>query len=89
MNILEETVARLSIKLDYDDLRKGEVNTHGGTFVLRGKRHILIHKNLSLKEKVEVLTDILAGMDTEGVHIPPEVREKIEEARRAAEKVLS
>jgi hypothetical protein len=87
LNILEETVTRLSIKLEYDDLRKGEVNTPGGAFVLRGKKHILLHKNLSVKEKVEVLTEILAGVDTEGVHIPPEVRERIEQARRADEKL--
>jgi hypothetical protein len=83
LTILEQTVARLSIKLDYDDLRKGEVNTPGGAFVLRGKRHIIIHKNLSVKEKVEVLIEILAGLDTEGVHIPPEVRERIDQARRS------
>ncbi len=85
MNILEETAQRLSIKLDYDDLRRGEVNTPGGAFVLKGKKHILIHRNLSIKEKVDVLVEILAGMDTEGVHIPPEARERIEEARRVNE----
>ena len=74
------------MKLDYDDLRKGEVNTPGGAFVLRGKKHILVHKNLSVKEKVEVLVEILVGMDTEGVHMPPEARERIEEARRESEK---
>jgi hypothetical protein len=58
LTILEQTVTRLSIKLDYDDLRKGEVNTPGAAFILKGKRHILVHKNLSVKEKVEVLIEI-------------------------------
>jgi hypothetical protein len=84
LSILEETAARLSVKLDYDDLRRGEVNTPGAAFVLRGERHILIHRHLSTKEKVEVLTEILAGFDTEGVHLPPEVRERIDSARGAA-----
>lgn len=80
--MLEETAERLTVKLEYDDLRKGEVNTPGGTFVLKGKRHILVHKHLTLKEKIEVLTDILGDLDDiEGVHLPPEVRRKLEAAK--------
>lgn len=77
LNILEETAEKLSIKLSYDDLKKGEIATHGGIFVLRGEKRIIIHKNLSVSDKVDVLTDILSGIDTEGVHLPPEVRERI------------
>lgn len=77
LTLLEETAEKLSIKLSYEDLRKGEVNTPGGMFLLRGEKRILIHKGLSVKEKIEVLTDLLAGVDTEGVHIPPGVRKKL------------
>ncbi|MEE9614922.1 MAG: hypothetical protein V3W31_08260 [Thermodesulfobacteriota bacterium] len=81
--LLEESAEKLSIKLDYDDLRKGEVNTPGGTFLLRGERHILIHRYLSAGEKVDVLIGLLSGFDTEGVHLPPEVRERLEAARES------
>ncbi|MBI5587472.1 MAG: hypothetical protein HY889_03790 [Deltaproteobacteria bacterium] len=77
LNILEETAEKLSIKLSYEDLRKGEVATHGGIFILRGEKRIIIHKALTTGDKVDVLIDILSEVDTEGVHLPPEVREKI------------
>ncbi len=78
LNILEETVERLGIKLDYDDLKKGVVNTPGGFFLLRGSKRILAHKNLLVSEKIDLLGSILSEIDTEGVHLPPEVRERID-----------
>ncbi len=81
LNILEEAARKLAVRVDYEDLRKGEVNTDGGLFSLKGERRALIHKGLSLKDKVHILSQILAGIDTEGIHLPPEVRGKIEEAK--------
>ena len=62
---LEEKARNLSVLIEYDDLRKGAVNTPGGAFLLRGKKHILVHKHLSLKEKIELLTEILSNMEKE------------------------
>lgn len=81
LSALEDAAARLSIKIDYEDLKKGEVATYGGLFVLRGERRILIHRSLSVKDKAAILIDILAGLDTESVHLPPDVREKLEAAK--------
>ena len=50
--ILEQTAEKLSIKLDYDDIRKGDVVSYGDSFILRGERHILIDKKLNDREKV-------------------------------------
>ncbi|MBI5237319.1 MAG: hypothetical protein HY887_02725, partial [Deltaproteobacteria bacterium] len=72
---------RLEIKVDYDDLIKGEVNTEGGLFSLRGEKRILIHKGLDVKERIDVLLKLLSGMDTEGIHLPPVVRRRLEEAK--------
>ncbi len=74
---LEETARRLSIKVDYDDLHKGEVRTRGGLFRLKGEERILIHKKLSTKERAEVLLDILSGLDTEGIHLPEAIRKRL------------
>ncbi len=82
LEILEETARRLSIKLSYEDLHKGEVDTHGGMFKLRGEKRIIIHKKLSTEEKVDVLTDILSNLDTEGIHLPPDLRERLEEVKK-------
>lgn len=78
LSLLEEAVERLSIKLNYEDLKKGEVNTTGGFFILKGERHILVHKSLPVHEKIRVLMEVLAGLDLEGIHLPPEVREGLE-----------
>ncbi|MBE9531626.1 MAG: hypothetical protein IME98_02335 [Proteobacteria bacterium] len=90
LTILEQTAEKLSIKLDYDDIRKGDVVSYGDTFILRGERHILIDKKLNDREKGELLVEILAKFDTEDVHLPPEVRTKIdrekERERERAEK---
>lgn len=84
LKLLEETAEKLSIKLNYEDLHKGVVNSHGGLFLLKGEKRILVHKGLTIKDKIEVLIDILSGIDTEGVHMPPEVRERIEAAKAKA-----
>lgn len=77
---LEDAAERLSIKLSYEELRKGEVASHGGIFWLRGERRIIIHRGLPVSERIEVLTDILAGVDFSGIHLLPEVRERLEKA---------
>lgn len=81
---LQETAEKLSIKVDYDDLRKGVINTPGGSFVLRGEKRILVHKHLTDEEKVDILTEILAKQDTEGVFMAPEVREVLQAERSAS-----
>lgn len=82
LSILEDTAEKLSIRLTYENLHRGEVNTTGGICELRGERRIIVHKGLTVSEKVDVLTEILGGVDTEGVHLAPGVRERLEAARR-------
>jgi len=81
LNTLEEALERLSIRLAYEDLRKGEVNTSGGLCVVRGEKRALIHKGLSVKDRIEVLAAILSGLDTEAIHLPPAVRKKLDKNR--------
>ncbi|MDP2681965.1 MAG: hypothetical protein Q8P28_04040 [Deltaproteobacteria bacterium] len=76
--LLEEAAEKLTIKVSYDDLRKGEVNTPGGSFVLKGERRIIIHKKLYTGEKVDILMELLSEMDFEGIHLPVEIRERLD-----------
>ncbi len=78
---LEQTAEKLSITLDYDDIRKGDVVSYGDTFLLRGARHILIDKKLNTREKADLLIEILAKFNTEDVHLPPDIREMIEQEK--------
>ena len=84
--ILEQTAEKLSIKLDYDDIRKGDVASYGDSFILRGEKHILIDKTLNTQEKADLLIEILARFDTEEIHLPPDVREKLIREREREEK---
>jgi len=79
--LLEEAAEKLTIKVSYDDLRKGEVNTHGGSCVLKGERRIIIHKKLYASEKVDILMELLSEMDFEGIHLPMEIRERLEKIK--------
>jgi len=80
LHALEETAEKLSVKLSYEDLRRGAVNTPGGAFRLKGERRILIHRGLTTREKIDLLARLLSGMDIESVHLPPEVRSRLEAA---------
>lgn len=81
LTILEETAEKLSIELDYEELRKGEVESYGDAFVLRGQRHIIIDKRLDTGERGDLLVEILAKFDTSEVHLAPEVRDRLDSAR--------
>ncbi len=86
LNLLEETAERLTVKLDYDDVRKGVVTSYGDSYILRGERRILIDKSLDTGERADLLIKILAKFDTEGVFLAPEVRTRIDEARADEER---
>ena len=79
--ILEETAEKLGIRLRYEDLKKGEVDTQGGSFVLKGEKYVFVHKYLPAGEKVRVIEEALAEMDTSYIHIAPEIRERLERVR--------
>jgi len=81
LTALEETARKLSIQLDYDDLKRGAVDSQGGLFTLKGEKRMLVHKGLSPRERVRVLTELLSVQDIERVHIPIEVRELLEGER--------
>ena len=67
---LEVVAAKLQIEVIYDFL-----HTRGGLCKVKGKRVILINKNLPVKEKIKLLASELSGFDTESLFILPKVRE--------------
>ena len=78
LSTLEEAAEKMSIKIKYDDLRKGEVNTAGGIFTLKNETRILIHKGLSTEEKVDRLLSLFSTLDTEAIHLPPVIRKRLD-----------
>lgn len=81
---LEESVAKLNITLEYDDLKKGVVNSLGGYFTHKGKERILVHKTLTPAERVEVLIGIVSeidDLDFKALDLPDDVLKSISDQR--------
>jgi hypothetical protein len=72
---LEGLAGQLSVDIRREDLEGGP----GGLFRLRGRFCILLDRNLSVAERVELMTRSLAKLPLDGVFIPPAVREMLEQ----------
>jgi len=81
---LEKALENLSIALEYDDLKKGVINTSGGYFIHKGRERVIVHKSLLPFERVDVLMDILASLDHIDIvkfELPESLSTKISELR--------
>ena len=70
-----ESVARaLGIKVRYEPCEEAP----GGLCVLRGERLVIVDNALPAARQAAVLAAALAELDTEGLYMPPAVRDLIE-----------
>ncbi|MBI5044021.1 MAG: hypothetical protein HZC10_09410 [Nitrospirae bacterium] len=74
---LEELAEKLSIKVSYDSLREGNINTKGGICRVENNYRILVDKRLPAREKVDVIARCISKFDLSQYFIAPEVRELI------------
>jgi len=72
---LEELAEKLSIKILYEDLKKEGISSKGGLCKVKGEDRIIINKNLTIAEKVDMLTDELSKFNTDQIYLPPAVKE--------------
>ena len=78
LKLIEQIIReKLSIRLEYDDLRRAELNTSGGAFLFKKQRYIVVHKHLPLTEKIATLLDILADLDIDPSLLPEDVAKRI------------
>ncbi len=85
LKLMEDVIReRLSVRLEYDDLRRAELNTTGGAFVFRNQRYIVVHKHLPVREKVAILTEILADMNIDCSTLPEEVARRVKRVESPA-----
>jgi hypothetical protein len=75
---LEEIAEKLSIKVDYVNLRKDYYNLKSGLCKVKGEYRIIIDKYLHLSEKIDVLIDALSEFDIDGLYVQPYVRRLFE-----------
>jgi len=78
---LEQAAAHLGVRVRYETMT-GETAGSGGLCKLKGQWCVLIDRRTPPAERAALLVDALAGFDTEGIYLPPEVREALA-AKRA------
>ncbi len=77
-DILEELEAlaeHIAIKVRYEKCR-----SRGGLCRVNDEQMIIVRKNLTVPERVDVLSQALAALPLDDVYLKPEVRRLLEEA---------
>ena len=72
---LEELAEKLSVKISYEDLKKERISFKGGLCRIKGEERIIIGKNLTAAEKVDILAGELSKYDIDSLYIPPAVKQ--------------
>ena len=72
---LEAVASQLSVEVRHEDLE----GSRGGLVRLRGQRCILLDRELSVPERVELMAGALARLPLDDVFLRPVVRELLED----------
>jgi hypothetical protein len=78
---LEQAAAHLGVRVRYETMT-GETAGSAGLCKVRGEWCVIIDRKTPPAERAAVLVESLAGFDTEGIFLQPEVRDALA-ARRA------
>jgi hypothetical protein len=79
--ILETAATQLGVKVRYETMAVSGPTGGGGLCKIKGDWCVIIDKKTAASERVSILTDALAGMDTDGIFLPPKVREMLAQRR--------
>lgn len=71
---LEDLARALDIVIRYEPTEDGR----SGVCRLRGVKTVIIHSGLPTGARISALVDALAKEDTEGIYLPPVIREMLE-----------
>ncbi|MBN2574024.1 MAG: hypothetical protein JXP73_05610 [Deltaproteobacteria bacterium] len=82
VEILETAAGQLGVKVQYESLAASGPTGGGGLCKVKGQWRVIIDKKTAPSERVSILADALATMDTESLFLPPKVRDLL--ARRRA-----
>ena len=80
---LEQAATQLGVQVRYETMT-GEVSGAGGLCKVKGQWWVIIDRKVPPAERAATLTSALAQLDTDGIFLPPEVREAIAAARAPA-----
>jgi hypothetical protein len=77
---LEDLANRLEIKVRYENVNLEESSSVGGLCRLKGEYVLIIHAQAPVKEKIEVLTEVLKRFPLGDIYIRPVIRELLGES---------
>jgi hypothetical protein len=77
---LEQAAAHLGVRVRYETMT-GETAGAGGLCKVKGQWCVIVDRKTPPAERAALLIEALAGFDTEGVYLPPEVREAVQAKR--------
>jgi len=77
---LEDAARRAGLEIKYNNLEDDEMTIRSGICWLGDRRLLVVDKRLAPAQRVGVIARALAGMNLEGIYLPPATRRIIEEA---------
>ncbi|HEY5242981.1 MAG TPA: hypothetical protein VIJ22_15985 [Polyangiaceae bacterium] len=83
---LEALAARLGVAVRAEPFGKGVLEGRGGLCWVDGRPLVVMDAKLAVPERIAVLAGALGKFDLEVLTIAPQIRERIEDARRARKK---
>lgn len=78
LNQLEELADRLGIEIRYENVTGDEAPGVGGLCRLKGATVLIIHSQAPLRDKIELLIEVLKRFPIGDLYIRPVIRELLE-----------
>jgi hypothetical protein len=73
---LEQAAAQLGVRVRYETMT-GDTAGGGGLCKVKGEWCVIIDRKTPSADRAALLIEALAGFDTDGVFLPPQLREAI------------
>ena len=86
---LETAASQLGVKVRYETLAAAGPTGGGGLCKVKGEWFIIIDRKTGVSERVSIMGEALATMDTEPIFLPPKVRDMLAQKRAVTRKALS
>jgi hypothetical protein len=80
VDTLEQAAAQLGVRVRYETMT-GEVAGSGGLCKVKGEWWVIMDRKAPPADRAATLTESLAQLDTDGVFLPPEVRDALTAVR--------
>lgn len=83
MDDLKAVLEKLSIEIEYSDLFDNDVSIQSGYCKLKGRKMIILDKNLPTEIQVSVLLKIMRDFDLEDIYVASWIREHFESGKNS------